>query len=138
MMTIDGVLLAEFFEELELGVGDGAGVADGDLGFGAGVLGGALGFGGEEVAIALRVFVAGANGVAHAADSAAGVAFELGTFKLGVFETQGFCACGLHGLGSGAAAAVCGDAGRSSLTQRGGGVEERGIGERVAVSSCRQ
>ena len=105
---VDGVLLTEFFEELELGVGDGAGV-----------LRGALGFGGEEVAIALRVFVAGADGVADAGDSAAGVAFDLSAFL-----TEGLFARGVHGLGPGAARAVGGDAGGGGFAERGGGVEE--------------
>ena len=117
-------VLAELLEELKLGVGDGAGVAGGDLGFGAGVLGGALGFGGEEVAIALGVFVTGADGVAYAGDSAPGDALDLrtGSSSRRSASSRAASMAGVPARRVRARGDTCG----GGFAQRGGGVEECG------------
>jgi hypothetical protein len=65
-------VVVEFFEEVELGFGDGAGVEGGNFGGGFGLADGGLGLGGEEGAVALGVGVAFRDGGGDAGGAGAG------------------------------------------------------------------
>jgi LPS-assembly protein len=94
----------ELGQQILLHLGDGRGVALGDFGFSVGLLQGALGFGGKKLAVALGLLVAGGDGFAdHAGTAAALIAGSLGTGTLAGFRFDGASLLG------GAALAVRGE-----------------------------